>query len=320
MVQILPYVPGFGEKLADAFSNAAGQLGQGYFEGRQKKNDLQTIEELSQGNLSPMQQFNAFARLSQDRQKALTPAFTTLLQGQHQAQQNELNRQSQLQAAQIRAAAKGQQLNPFEKTLQSKGADEYVKLQTEIPKLKDTLKNVDVLREQSKNFRGPKGYLKGYIGAGGAADFDATGLLMIEPLLKVFNPVGAIPIAKIKIIQEKSSPKATDPQWVIDGKLNAIERNAQDALRRAERREQVLAEYGGLPPREVTRQLDAEDNAAADAYEEELNALEGIEKKVGQKQQTVEELPPKGSFKGQTATDNDTGQVYVWDGSHWNKK
>lgn len=56
MVQILPYVPSFGEKLASSFGQAAGQIGKGYFERRDRENDSKIIDEFerSANGLKPL--------------------------------------------------------------------------------------------------------------------------------------------------------------------------------------------------------------------------------------------------------------------------
>jgi 23S rRNA pseudoU1915 N3-methylase RlmH len=115
MVQILPYVPGFGEQLAESLGQAATNIGQGYLEGREKQHDAGIFKQLIEGkDQTPVQKIEAFNRMSKKGQEAARPLFEKLLTGDiqaneanqqrdFQAQQNKLNRQNQLNIANINA-------------------------------------------------------------------------------------------------------------------------------------------------------------------------------------------------------------------------
>lgn len=145
-------------------------------------------------------------------------------------------------------------LTPFQKTQQNLAAKEYEKLIGEIPKLQSGAENIKYMRQLSSELGGPLGEAKALIGTEKAKEFDSLGLAAVEPILKIFNPVGAIPVAKINIIRSQFSPKASDLQTTINGKLNALERLNNQALKRAEERVALYEAYDGMPPAsEITK-------------------------------------------------------------------
>jgi hypothetical protein len=105
MVQVLPAVPGFGERLADTITQAGSNLLQGYMKGQQNTRDAKVLDKLGDPNLSPVQRFQLVGQLSQDKQKTLIPAFHTLLTSQNQAKEGELNRKNALDIANIKSQA-----------------------------------------------------------------------------------------------------------------------------------------------------------------------------------------------------------------------
>lgn len=87
MVQVLPYVPSFGEKLAPALSQAVGDVAQGYQQMRANQNDQRILEGLGQNpNASHMDLIKAFSSLSKGKQESLTPLFTQYLKSQQKQQ------------------------------------------------------------------------------------------------------------------------------------------------------------------------------------------------------------------------------------------
>jgi len=126
----------------------------------------------------------------------------------------------------------------FEKTAEKEEAKELIKLKSEIiPKGRDQLTNISYIRDVfNKNLaKGPYGQALAYLGAGGAAEVDNIGFTVIEPIIKLFNPVGPIPVAKVNIIRSIFQPKSTDPRWVFEAKCNALERIARQGIERAEK-------------------------------------------------------------------------------------
>lgn len=83
MVQVLPYVPGFGEKLAEVISQAGTNIGNGLINRNVRLSDQRIIDQLANSqNLSPIQQISAFGKISPKGQQGLGPLFTHVLDQQ----------------------------------------------------------------------------------------------------------------------------------------------------------------------------------------------------------------------------------------------
>jgi len=175
----------------------------------------------------------------------------------------------------------------FDKIVGKKSAEAYFQAKQEIPKLKDTLSNVNRIRELSQTLRGPLGYVKAKSGfSKNAEEIDSLGLVLIDPILKVFNPVGAIPTAKINLIKEKYAVKSTDTQQQIDGKLSALERFVNQALQRNNDKIALYEQFDGNPPPYEIEQFDADTATLADVMLDEktnkTNRVRVKNKKTGQ--------------------------------------
>jgi hypothetical protein len=79
MVQILPYVPSFGEKLAPVLGEAIGKVGQGFQLGAQRKSDALKHEILGDSNRTLTERIKAFQGLSPDAQKSISPIFGSMI-------------------------------------------------------------------------------------------------------------------------------------------------------------------------------------------------------------------------------------------------
>lgn len=83
MVQVLPYVPGFGEQLGKVLANAGADIGQGYLNGRQRKSDQSIISQLaSSQDHSPISLLQSWSQLSPDTQKTISPLLQQFMQTQ----------------------------------------------------------------------------------------------------------------------------------------------------------------------------------------------------------------------------------------------
>jgi hypothetical protein len=202
----------------------------------------------------------------------------------------------------------------FEKTYQTDLAKQYKEDQTQTAKSRDALKNISRMENLSKKLTGVTGYGKALIGSSDASEFDALGLASIEPVLKIFNPVGAIPTQKINLIKDKFSPKATDRQPIIEGKLRALKAFNEQALARAQERMSLIDQHKGNPPPQELEKFDQETETLADAM---------LDYNITQQAQEVNKtsfnsLPDPAQFKGKSMLNKETGQKVKSDGEKWN--
>lgn len=152
-------------------------------------------------------------------------------------------------------AEKAKPQSPFEKARGTASAKKYGEAEEQISKAQSSFQNISRMRELAKELKGPIGTAKGFFGTQKAAEFDALGLAGIEPVLKIFNPVGAIPTQKINLIKSQFAPKATDLNTTIQGKLNALERIAKQAEERATNLVNLYDKYDGNPPSQEMRKF-----------------------------------------------------------------
>ena len=132
---------------------------------------------------------------------------------------------------------------------EKKVAEQYSSDKTEVQKLSSSISDLDRLSELSEGpLSGITGYLKALGGSEAANEFDTLAFTALAPVLKIFNPVGALPTQKVKILEQKFTPKATEPSWVINGKLNTLQRIASQAKQRAEERIKYVESFGGEAP------------------------------------------------------------------------
>ncbi len=94
MVQILPYIPSFGEKIMPQLAESIGNIARGYQTHRANQNDQKILEGLAQNpNASPMDIIKSISALSKDKQATLTPLFQQHLKTQ--AKQQEVSQKAQ---------------------------------------------------------------------------------------------------------------------------------------------------------------------------------------------------------------------------------
>lgn len=80
MVQVLPTLPTFGEKLIDTLTQAGSRIGEGIASQRRNRVDQSIFNQLSANPEStPLQQIQAFAQMSPQAQQTLSPLFTHLI-------------------------------------------------------------------------------------------------------------------------------------------------------------------------------------------------------------------------------------------------
>lgn len=163
-----------------------------------------------------------------------------------------------------------------------------------IPKLKDNLSNLSHLRSMAEKLRGPAGVVKSALGSRVATEFNTIGFEQIEPILKIFNPVGAIPVQKVKIIQDKFAPKSGELYQTQIGKINALEHLVKQALKRNEDFIRLSKEYGGMIPQEVQDEFSEQSNQEIDKIVKEEGKKVESESKEKKESEMVTLRAPDG--------------------------
>ncbi len=109
MVQIIDRSPSFGSQLAQVLGQAGVNVAEGFAQRRSNQADERILQEFGNNpNLTPLQQIQAFAKLSPNKQQALSPLFGQYMKTQgvqqvanqkaQQEQSEKLKQQEQEQA------------------------------------------------------------------------------------------------------------------------------------------------------------------------------------------------------------------------------
>lgn len=138
---------------------------------------------------------------------------------------------------------------------------------------KGVIKDIERIRELSKDLAGPTGYLKTPFSASGA-ELAALGTSVLKNVIKLFNPVGAIPVAKLNFIKEQHGISKWDTQAQIEGKTKALERYSLAAIDRNEKWLAIMDKYDGNPPPEVMQEFHKQGEVLADTLEDSLKKAE----------------------------------------------
>jgi hypothetical protein len=94
VVQVLPAVPSFGEKLATVLGQAGADISQGFAERHQNQRDQEIINSFDM-NASPIDQIKKFSQLSSQKQAALTPLLQQYLKTQSTQQTAQMAEQKE---------------------------------------------------------------------------------------------------------------------------------------------------------------------------------------------------------------------------------
>ncbi len=147
----------------------------------------------------------------------------------------------------------------FSEKLKTKDAQEKYKKATQgLADSEAAIKNLERLRQLQPATEGITGYLAGtsvgsYLPFGDpekVAEFNTSAVLASQPVLKIYNPVGAIPLGKINFVTNKFAPNSSDSQAVIEGKLNFLERLHTNATDYNKHYIELFDKYDGLIPAE----------------------------------------------------------------------
>jgi hypothetical protein len=235
-------------------------------------------------------------KLSPEEESILSPDEQLAIAKHHQA----------LELQGLRNSGKTSKPTAYENEKGKDLAKEQIELEKMIPKIQSTVQSLARIEELANKLRGPGGYINWAIGGAKSSELDALGLAAIEPILKVFNPVGAIPTQKIELIKDKFAPKSTDFHGKLTGKLNALKFYSNQALERAQKRLNLINQYQGNPPAEVLNSFDQESSQMLDALTGEQESKKDFSN-----------LPDPYKFSGKTMLNKKTGQKVKSDGQKW---
>lgn len=140
---------------------------------------------------------------------------------------------------------------PFQKKMDEKRVDFMSETLFNAPHVADSRRSLERLKELSQGLKGIEGYAKAAYGSEDATEFNTLGLAAIEPVIKVFNPRGSIPQAKIEMIKKEFAPRASDNRWTIEGKLKGLENFTKNAEKLQETMKGLYELYGENIPMEA---------------------------------------------------------------------
>ena len=99
-----------------------------------------------------------------------------------------------------------------------------------------------------------------------AAQFNTLGASLLEPVIKVFNPTGALPTAKLNWIKDQFQPKARELSSTIAGKIATMERLNIQAIQRAEEKVRLFKNFNNKPPVSEIMKFDQETDKFINDY------------------------------------------------------
>lgn len=212
--------------------------------------------------------------------------------------------------------------SPFQKRIEEKKADFFAETVFDAPHVANAREGITQLRNLAEGVKGASGYLKAAIGTEQATEFNALGLLGIKNALNVFNPRGAVPLAKIKMVEKKFAPVASDNRWTIEGKIKAQEKFVVEAEKRQEMLNGLLELYGDPEniPMEAILNYEKSSLEFIDKTLEEYGVTDvnkdGIPDKVTM-QKPTNDMAQKN--KGRIIINQETGEKLISDGNRWVK-
>lgn len=163
------------------------------------------------------------------------------------------------------AKTKNEPITPFERTLQNEEAKKLVQLEADLPKAQDALENLKRIDELAENeLKGVKGFLKSAFNTEAAKEMENLSFTSIEPIIKLFNPVGPIPVAKVNIIRQQFQAHPSDLLTTIKGKNAALRRIGEQGVARIQERIRLIKEHNGQVPPEQLKKFDQESSELMD--------------------------------------------------------
>ena len=200
MVQIIPRAPTFGESIMPQIQSAVGAFAKQRNEAQAKKQDEALINSFNP-NDSAISQMQKFAKLSPDRQSALSPLFNQLIKSQEKQGIASAKLSAEQQKEEQETAGLHETLDFLDKNYESVG-------QSNIPGLKSWTAG---------------GARRGTVQT--REEIDRSGFLAADAIFTKYNK-GSVSKEKLKLVQEMA-PKSTDSERVYKAKVNALRRMAK---------------------------------------------------------------------------------------------
>lgn len=283
MVQVFQEMPEQPHPLGQALGQGLGQLAQKIQQQQKQEEQGGILSKILDPNTPPEER----QRLSQGLDPQTQLKLFEVQQKQEVANQKALFQQAKFkQSQEPKRAPEDIERAKIKVRAQEKGR---TKSEEAIPELQDQISTLQYLRTLSKDLRGPGGVAKALVGSSTATEFNSLGFTSIAPIIKLFNPVGPIPVAKIKIIEKRFAPQAGELYSTQQGKLNALDRMANQALKRNQKYLELLEAYDNNIPQEEMNKFSSESAKELDEIVEEESKLLGITEKEPEKEEKKEE-------------------------------
>ncbi len=174
--------------------------------------------------------------------------------------------------------------------------------------------NLDYLEENLKNVGRAKGLVTGEWAWNSKAytEYRNRGNLALDSVIKVFNKAGVLPQRKLEWIRETFGISPMDTQEQIQGKINALRSLAKEAGGFQDKLGGLIERYGTKIPRDEFIKLQNSADATMRKFDDQVESPAS--------ETVVEKLPTKGVTKGAQATNSETGEKYIYNGSRWVKQ
>ncbi len=168
-----------------------------------------------------------------------------------------------------------------QKFLEKEVAKGYMEAKQDLPKLMGVKGNINRLLELGqKELSGFGGFVKSTFKTGSAAEYETLGASLLEPIIKIFNPVGAVPTAKLNWIKDTFSPKPGELRSTQEGKLATIQRLTDQAEQRALQKIKLYDDFNGNPPESEVMKFDIETSNIINSFVDNQQYLNQLKKEV----------------------------------------
>ncbi len=261
--------PGLMSLLAQSLGSGLGEGVAGGIQQQLKRSALDKMLSNINPNMSPKERLLAVGSADAETQPLINDYFKQQDLQRKTQQEQEFEREKlsiQHKNKLEQQAAKPAPKSEVQKVLDQRKAGMIADTIEDIPKIESAKGDLARLRQLSKKLTGVGGYAKSLFNTESAAEFNTLGVSTIKPVLKSFNPVGAIPQQKIDMIIDKFSPKASDLATTQEGKFKTLERIAGQAERRANKLLGLIEKHGEDIPTEELLKFNRESEAMIDQY------------------------------------------------------